>query len=194
MKRNPVLLIHGIFRQKGIFNKMSSYLSSLGWEVHRFNLEPNNALIGIDKLALQISDYVEKNFSSSQPFDLVGLSMGGLVSRYYVQRLGGINRVQRLITISSPHQGTFMAYLLPFPGCVQMRPGSAFLEELNQDIEVLEQVNFTSLWTPYDFIIVPANSSQLGVGQEVKLSVFAHAMMARDNKSLAAVAEALTKL
>ncbi|MGK7877626.1 MAG: alpha/beta fold hydrolase [Xenococcaceae cyanobacterium] len=191
MTRNPVLLIHGIFRKKSVFNKMSAYLNSLGWEVHRFNLKPNNATLGLDKLAVQVADYIENTFPFSQPLDLVGLSMGGLVSRYYVQRLGGINRVQRFITISSPHNGTLMAYALPFTGCVQMRPGSAFLQDLNRDVEILEQLNYTSLWTPYDFIIVPAQSSQLGVGKEVKLSVFAHAMMVRDSSSLEAVAEAL---
>ncbi len=59
MNRNPVLLIHGIFRKKGIFNKMSAYLTSLGWEVHRFNLKPNNATLELDKLALQIGVYLE---------------------------------------------------------------------------------------------------------------------------------------
>ncbi len=191
MNRNPVLLIHGIFRKKGVFNKMSAYLTSLRWEVHRFNLKPNNATLELDKLALQIGDYIEKTFPYSQPLDLVGLSMGGLVSRYYVQRLGGINRVERFITISSPHNGTFMAYALPSIGCVQMRPGSAFLQDLNRDVDVLEKVNFTSVWTPYDFIIVPARSSRLGVGKEVKLSVFAHGMMVRHSSSLNAVAEAL---
>lgn len=192
MKRNPVLLVHGIFVKQRVFNRLYAYLTALGWEVHRFDLKPNNGRLGLDELALQIADYVEKNFSSSQPFDLVGLSMGGLVSRYYVQRLGGIKRVERLITIASPHQGTIMAYLLPFSSCVQMRPGSNFLQDLNQDIAVLEQINFTSLWTPYDFVIVPARSSQLGIGQEVKLSVFAHAMMVRDKRILEVVEATLS--
>ena len=191
MKRHPVLLIHGFFIKKMVFNKMSAYFASLGWEVHRFDLKTNNGNLGLEKLAEQVSDYVEKTFAPSQPFDLVGLSMGGLVSRYYVQRLGGIERVKRFVTISSPHNGTLMAYLLPITSCVQMRPNSGFLENLNRDVDVLKQLNFTSLWTPYDFIIIPPESSQLGVGQEVKLSVFAHAMMARDDRSLEAVAKAL---
>jgi triacylglycerol lipase len=189
--RNPVLLVHGIFRKQSVFNRMAVYLSKLGWDVHRFNLVPNSGRLALEQLALQILDYVDHNFAPHQPLDLVGLSMGGLVSRYYIQRLGGINRVQRFITISAPHQGTLMAYALPFVGCVQMRPHSDFLTNLNQDKEVLNQVNFTSIWTPYDFIIVPARSSQLGVGKEIKLSVFAHAMMAWDQRTIQAVTKAL---
>lgn len=191
--RNPVLLVHGIIRTSAVFRKMSTYLSQQGWSVHSFNLTPNNASLGLDQLATQVADYVDKTFPPEQPLDLIGLSMGGLVTRYYVQRLGGIDRVQRFITISAPHQGTRMAYLLPRLGCIQMRPGSAFLKDLNQDATMLERLNFTSIWTPWDFIIVPARSSQMPIGQEVKLSVLAHALMVRDIRCWQTVAAALSK-
>jgi len=189
--RNPVLLVHGIIRTSSVFSTMSTYLTKQGWSVYTFNLKPNNATLGLDRLAIQVADYVDKIFSPEQPLDVLGLSMGGLVTRYYVQRLGGIDRVQRFITISAPHQGTRMAYLSPRLGCVQMRPGSAFLEDLNQDASMLERLNFTSIWTPWDYIIVPACSSQMPVGREVKVPVFAHAFMARDLRSLQAVESAL---
>ncbi|HBB31010.1 MAG TPA: lipase [Cyanobacteria bacterium UBA8803] len=189
--RNPVLLVHGIIRTSAVFRQMSAYLTQQGWSVYSFDLKPNNAKLGLDQLATQVADYVDQTFPPEQPIDLVGLSMGGLVSRYYVQRLGGIDRVQRFITISAPHQGTRMAYLWNRPGCVHMRPGSAFLKDLNQDAHILERLNFTSIWTPWDFIIVPACSSQMPVGREVKVLVFAHGFMVRDARSLQAVASAL---
>ncbi|MBP0029113.1 MAG: alpha/beta fold hydrolase [Roseofilum sp. Guam] len=190
--RNPVVLIHGIFRKAYVFNRMAKYLKERGWEVHRFDVVPNTSIVGLDQLALQIKTYVDQTFAPDQPIDLIGLSMGGLVSRYYVQRLGGLDKIQRFITISSPHHGTYLAYLLPFIGCVQMRPGSGFLADLNADMHKLEQVKFSSLWTPYDFVIVPAQSSQMPVGKNVKLSVFPHAMMVRSNSTLVTVAKALT--
>lgn len=200
-QKNPVLLVHGIFRPASIFNKMSAYLSDRGWPVYALNMKQYNGIIGLDLLAKQVAEYIENTFGPQQPIDLVGLSMGGIVSRYYVQRLQGIKRVQRLITIGSPHYGTRMAYFLPLPGCLQMRPGSLFLQDLNNDIEMLEQIKFTSIWTPYDFIIVPAASAaqvriettkQL-LGKEKKVLVFAHAMLVRNNKTLQAVAEALNE-
>lgn len=191
--RNPVLLIHGIFRKSGIFHKMSAYLRDLGWSVYSLDLSPRWGNASIDELAQQMADYIDKNFEPQQPLDIVGLSMGGLVTRYYLQRLGGINRVQRFIAISSPHNGTWMAYTLWGKGCVQMRPGSAFLEDLNRDAELLAKLNFTSIWTDWDFIIVPASSSQISAAKEVKVSVFAHAMMVRHSSSLQAVAAALSE-
>ena len=191
--RNPVLLIHGIFRKSAIFHKMSAYLRDLGWSVYTLDLSPHWGNASIDELAKQMADYIDKNFEPQQRLDIVGLSMGGLVTRYYLQRLGGMNRVQRFIAISSPHSGTWTAYTLWGKGCVQMRPGSAFLEDLNRDAALLEKLNFTSIWTDWDFIIVPASSSQISAAKEVKLSVFAHAMMARHSSSLKAVAEALSE-
>jgi triacylglycerol lipase len=193
IKRNPVLLVHGIFRKSGVFHQMSAYLTDLGWSVRAIDLTPNYGSIGLEELALQVSEYINKNFPANCPIDIVGLSMGGLVSRYYLQRLGGIDRVQRFVAISSPHNGTWMAYTLGGKACIQMRPNSDFLQDLNRDAKALDRLNFTSIWTPWDFIIVPATSSQMPVGKEVKLPVFAHAMMVRDSRSLQAVAEALAK-
>jgi triacylglycerol lipase len=190
---NPVLLIHGIDDTNAIFHKMVPYLKNLGWDVHILDLSPNNGEMGIDQMAHQIADYVDRTFSPDQPFDLVGFSMGGIVSRYYVQRLGGIQRVNRFITISSPHQGTWTAYLRLNTGCNQMRCGSAFLNDLNQDITVLEQINFTSIWTPMDLMIVPAHSSRMAVGREVRLPVLFHAWMVIDVNCLKAVATALAE-
>jgi triacylglycerol lipase len=190
--RNPVLLIHGFLVKKSVFDRMYAYLTLKGWEVHRFDLIPSNGSRGIDKLALQIADYIEQNFPASVPIDLVGLSMGGIVSRYYIQRLGGLDRVQRFITISSPHHGTLLAYSLPLISCQQMRPNSVFLKDLNRDAHLLKQLNFTSIWTPYDFIMIPPETSQLGIGKEMKISVFTHKMMVIDSRILEAVSQALS--
>jgi triacylglycerol lipase len=192
MKRNPVVLVHGFLVKKTVFDRMYTYLTARDWDVHRFDLIPSNGNRGLDKLALQVADYVEQNFPRSQAIDLVGLSMGGLVSRYYVQRLGGIDRVERFVTISAPHHGTLLAYTLPFLSCQQMRPNSKFLQDLNRDADVLKQLSFTSIWTPYDFIMIPPQTSLLGIGKEVKTSVFTHRMMAIDQQSLQAVATALS--
>ena len=191
-KSNPVLLIHGINDTGAVFHKMAPYLAALGRQVYDLSLTPNNGNVGLDNLAEQVAAYIDKTFAPEQPLDLVGFSMGGIVSRYYVQRLGGIERVQSFITISSPHQGTTAAYLSQRPGCIQMRPDSAFLKDLNQDVAMLNQLNFTSIWTPFDLIIVPARSSQLPVGREIMVPVPAHPWMLTDSRSIKSVVEALS--
>jgi triacylglycerol lipase len=188
---NPVLLVHGINDTGAVFYKMIPYLKERGLTVYDLNLVPNNGDLGLDKLALQVATFIDKTFTPEQSLDLVGFSMGGIVSRYYVQRLGGIALVQRFITISSPHYGTVIAYASQRPGCLQMRPNSPFLKDLNSDMAMLKQLNFTSIWTPYDMMIVPASSSQMPIGTEVIIPVALHPWMLTDSRSIAAVAEAL---
>ena len=190
-KPNPVLLIHGIFDTIRIFEKMSRYLKKLGWEVYSLNLVPNYGILGLDKLAEQVADYVNKTFPPNQPLDLIGFSMGGIVSRYYVQRLGGIDKVENFITISAPHNGTLTGYALNLAAPIQMRPKSNFLENLNQDIALLDKTNFTSIWTPYDAMILPPKSSQVPVGRDIKIDVFFHPWMVSDEKVLKVIVEVL---
>lgn len=192
--KNPVLLIHGIYDTISKFNSMYAYLTQRGWDVHRINLTPNIGSARLDYLATQVADYVENAFHPSQAIDLVGFSMGGLVTRYYLQRLGGIKRVERYISISAPNNGTLLAYGLPLSGIAQMRPNSRFLRDLNRDArKVLSTINFTLFWTPYDLMIVPAISSIMGIGREIQLPVLVHAWMVQDMRTLKGIERALSE-
>lgn len=190
--RHPVLLVHGIWRSGATFGRMSRYLRERGFAVHAIDLVPSDGTVGLEALASQIAAYVDAELSPGSALDLVGFSMGGVVSRYYVQRLGGVERVRRLVTVSSPHHGTATAYLTRRPGGVQMRPESPFLAELNGDLAALERVDFTSIWTPLDLMIVPADSSRLPLGREVLVAAPLHGLMLHDPRALRAVAEALS--
>lgn len=192
-QRNPVLLVHGITDTEAVFDEMAVFLGKQGWPVYSLDLIPNNGEVGLDVLAQQLANYIASNFAPEQTLDIVGFSMGGIVSRYYIQRLGGINRVQRFITISSPHHGTVVAYASRNVGCMQMRPNSEFLKDLNTDGEMLQQLNFTSIWTNYDLMIIPANSSKMPVGKEVIIPVALHSWMLTDSRCIAAVATALAQ-
>jgi triacylglycerol esterase/lipase EstA (alpha/beta hydrolase family) len=58
---------------------------------------------------------------------------------------------------------------------------------------MLKQLNFTSIWTPYDLMIIPPESSQLGIGKEITLPVLLHPLMLTDSRTLSIVAKILTK-
>ena len=191
-QRNPVLLVHGIWDTSQVFHKMSSYLKQQDCDVYDLDLVPNNGDSPLEELAQQVANYVSANFSPNKPLDLVGFSMGGIVSRYYVQRLGGLKRVRRFITISSPHHGPWIAHLSQRPGAKQMRPNSALLQDLNRDVSILKQIDYTSIWTPLDMMIFPANSSKMPIGKEIVIPVPLHAWMLIDPRVLTAVAEVLS--
>lgn len=187
----PVLLIHGLGDTSHLFRRMAAALESAGFETHALDLTPNNGQDGIERLALQIEDYVSRHFPPEQIFDLIGFSMGGIVARFYVQRLGGISRVRRFITISSPHNGTWTARLLNHPGICQMRQNSEFLRDLNSDCDMLARTGFVSIWTRFDLMIVPARSSILPVGRSIHIGALLHPWMVTDARVFRAVREIL---
>ncbi|MEM9502659.1 MAG: alpha/beta fold hydrolase [Cyanobacteria bacterium P01_E01_bin.43] len=192
--QNPILLVPGIDDTARIFDKMVAYLGDRGWSaIHPLNLQPSNGNVGLDHLAQQVQQYVDCHLADADAIDIVGFSMGGMVSRYYIQRFGGWRRVQRFVTLSAPHNGTWTGYLRQNPGASQMRPNSAFLQDLNQTMDELQQVEFTSIWTPYDLMIVPANSSQLAVGRMIQLPVLGHPLMVTDARSLATIGDILSR-
>lgn len=189
--RNPVVLLHGIFDTAAVLGRLCAFLQQRGWATHRFELVPRFGQAGLDVLARQVADYVERTFGPGEKIDLVGFSMGGLVARYYIQRLGGLERVSRLVTISSPHRGTWTAFLLGNAGARQMRPGSAFLRDLDKDRKVLKCIRFTTIWTPWDLMILPAGSSVIPEGRPVRIGVGWHRLMVRDRRVLREVERAL---
>ena len=157
--------------------RMQHWLERRGWDVFAITLTPSDGTVSLTKLAEQIATYVENTFPLSSKIDLVSYSMGGLVCREYVQRLAGSARVDRLITLSTPHHGTWLAYFNGRPACREMRPASTFLNSLNGRLESLERVEFLSIWTPFDLMILPASSSRISVGRECKQWVLAHPLM-----------------
>jgi triacylglycerol lipase len=190
--RHPVLLVHGIWKTHTTFRRMARYLTERGFTVHGIDLTPNDGSAGIDELAAQLAAFIEATFPAGSPLDLIGFSMGGLVSRYYVQRLGGLARVRRFITISAPHHGSTWAHLRKLPGYLHMRPDSALLRDLAGDVARLAELNFTSIWTPLDLMILPPVSSRLAVGEEVLVAAPLHALMLEDPRCFRAVAAALS--
>jgi triacylglycerol lipase len=65
------------------------------------------------------------------------------------------------------------------------------LSDLNSDLSALEQVRFTSLWTPLDLTILPATSSQMKVGETISIVSPLHRTLLFDRRVLRRIAEVL---
>ncbi len=147
--------------------RMAAHLRKEGFAAHTPTVVPNWGQVGLDELARQLSSYIDANVLPGENFDLIGFSMGGMICRYYLQRLDGLRRVDRFITIGAPHHGSVLAHFINNPGCRQMRPDSDFIRDLNSDIATLEKVHFTSIWTPLDLIILPSDSSRTAASRNI---------------------------
>ena len=188
--RNPVVLVHGIYSSSRDMTRMAQWLRAEGHEVFTPDLSPAGGQAGVDELAQQLATYIEKHMPGRR-FDLVGFSMGGLVSRYYLQRLGGLERVDRFVSIAAPHHGSFVSYLNGRTGGRQMRPGSGFLHALRRDAGLLGRVKFTSIYTPLDLMVVPARSSEMPQAENVRIWAALHPSLILEARCIRAVANAL---
>lgn len=189
----PTILVPGFQDDAGRLRALTHWLGQENLHPHPFAPQPSNGTVEIEVLARQLARYIATTFPPSQPVNLFGFSMGGLICRSYVQQLGGVAQTRRLITLATPHWGTYMAYLFNRPACVQMRPGSAFLRDLNQDLTALECLNFTSIWTPLDLMIVPAMSSILAVGEMISIVSPMHRTLPMDPRILRTIADRLRR-
>ena len=189
--RGALVMVHGIFDTGALFHRMARHFEGRGWRTIAPSLHPRSGSAGLDVLAAQLKGVIDREVPPEEPLSLVGFSMGGLVSRYYLQRLGGLTRVRRFVAISAPQHGSFWARFVPTRGGRQMRPGGDFLRDLNGDLDRLAQIPVLSLWTPLDLMILPATSSLIPIGQTRKIVVPLHTLMLHDRRVFAAVGEFL---
>jgi triacylglycerol lipase len=190
----PVLLVHGLHDTASGLGTMKEHLERAGWPVVRTaSLEPNDGSVGVPDMARQVARAAEalRAETGAARIDVVGFSMGALVTRFWLQRLGGRDQVRRFVSISGPHAGTMMAYLQPGEGVKQMRPRSQLLRTLARDPTPFGEVEVYAFWTPLDLIIVPAVSSRLPGSTERTFPVLLHHWMRDDARVIGELIEVL---
>jgi triacylglycerol esterase/lipase EstA (alpha/beta hydrolase family) len=126
--RRTLVLVHGLGANRSSFGPLQIYLRPAGFKDQlAFGYRPKGS---IESLALQLKRTIDARVKGGR-VDMVTHSMGGLVSRFYLQHLGGARRVDRLITLGTPHHGTHAATFVPSALVRQLEPGSPFLRHLN---------------------------------------------------------------
>jgi len=179
-----VVLVHGFLETGSTYKMLRKRLEKRGVEVFVPRLRHIDGRGGLEKLALHLKLDIDEKFGTEQPISIVAFSMGGLVSRQYLQNLGGAARCENLITISSPHHGTSAAWFYPTRGTEEMRPGSPFLAELQRTQDRLGNIPVTSYRTPMDLVILPPSSSIWDRAENVEYPVLLHPLMLNSNRVL----------
>lgn len=99
-----------------------------------------------------------------EEIDIVAHSKGGLIARYYVKRLNGARRVRHLVTLATPHRGTWIAFFsIPLLGwfarsVYQMTPLSPFIRRLQKG-PWPANVALTSISSTADWVAPPGRCS-----------------------------------
>jgi triacylglycerol lipase len=157
----PILLVHGIMDNRSVFTVFRRALRRRGFgTVHAVNYSLFTG--DVRTAAHELRTHVERlrERTGADRVHIVGHSLGGMIARYYVQRLGGSAAVDTLVTLGSPHSGTLSAYLMPTPLAAQLRPGSELLEELTLPVPGCP-TRFLVVWSRMDQMIVPQRNARL---------------------------------
>lgn len=157
----PILLLHGLVDNRSIFTLLRRALRRRGFgQVLTLNYSPftQDVRTAAERLARLVENTCET--TGYERVHVVGHSLGGLVARYYVQQMGGDERVHTLVTLGSPHSGTYAAHLLPSRLSRQLRPGSELMAELAAPAPGC-RTRFVSFWSDLDQLVVPKRSARL---------------------------------
>lgn len=157
----PIILVHGLVDNRSIFTLLRRALRRRGFgQVITLNYSPFTQDIRL--VARRLAALVERTCEETgyERVHVIGHSLGGVVARYYVQRLGGDARVHTLCTLGAPHAGTYAARLLPHKVVKQLRPGSDVMRELAEPAPGL-RTRFVAFWSDLDQLVVPKRSARI---------------------------------
>ena len=159
----PVLLVNGYADVEDTpwWDVLESHFREVGYadeDVHRADLGdvPGTTVDSPTEYAEVVADRLATiGDEYGREVDVVAHSMGGLDSRWAIEKLDAARYVDDLVTLGTPHQGTYVAYLGALTdGGRDMIPGSDFLTELN-DGTLAEGVDYLALWSSADELIAP---------------------------------------
>ncbi|MBY0463656.1 MAG: alpha/beta fold hydrolase [Burkholderiales bacterium] len=160
---NPrgVLLVHGFMCNRGLWNGWLAELARRDVPVVAVNLEP--FLGSIDDYVPIIERAVSAlTASSGRPPLVVAHSMGGLAMRAWLRATpDGAQRVAHVVTVGTPHQGTWLARWALATNARQMQLNSPWLSALAaQEPADLGQL-FTCWHSCADNIVYPLGTAVL---------------------------------
>jgi triacylglycerol lipase len=157
----PIILIHGVIDNRSIFTVLRRSLRGRGFgRLYALNYSPFTDDIAdvAARLRTLIEDVCEQ--TGYERVHIVGHSMGGLIARYYVQRLGGDAHVHTVVTLGSPHGGTVPARYSVWPVIRQMRTDGSIITELAEPAPGC-RTRFIAIWSDLDQLVLPQRNARI---------------------------------
>jgi pimeloyl-ACP methyl ester carboxylesterase len=158
----PIVLCHGYMHNKSAFLIMGRKLKQAGFaNVVALNFGPPSQRV--PQFAERLSEAVDRMLvhSGCEKVDLIGHSMGGLVVRYYIEKLDGAKNVDRAVALGAPNGGTKTAVFGIFKSAGQFRLDSKLITELKESPIAGEPANMTAIWSDFDSVVLPPENARL---------------------------------
>jgi predicted alpha/beta hydrolase family esterase len=176
----PVVFVHGILCNAGVWHRMLAALARQK-TANLFTLNFTPPFASMDRFARQLAERVEQacRATGTEQAIIVGHSMGGLVARAWIARLGGAARAARVVTLGSPHLGSLLARGFPARWASEMLCGSKWLEQLAAQGACAGGAPVTSVYSRADEFIAPQESARLEGARNVALERLGHLALLR---------------
>lgn len=182
-----LVFVHGLGANRSGFLPLQTYLRAHGHaRQYAFRYRSSGSLEG---LALRLKREVDAHVRGGR-IDVVAHSMGGLVARLWIQALGGHRRVDRLVTLATPHHGSHAATFIPTPLVRQLLPDGPFLRHLNA-LPPPPRVRVTSIVAGRDLLVQPVDSARCPFGEALAFTDLGHVELLFRPRVFGAVLRAL---
>lgn len=197
----PVILVHGYLASPVLMKPLQRRFRQLGREAFTVSLTPF-AVGDVRRMARQLDASINTvlNQTGAQRVDVVGVSLGGILGRYWLQELDGVRRTRRFVAVGSPFAGTWFALLgvltlgLVSRGAWQCLPGSGLLQEIRGKLPI----PCTSISMRGDRV-APPERCRIPGGDNIVLdpprflSPVAHQYLVLSDETMRAIHQALTR-
>lgn len=173
-----IVFVHGIAGAGSNWDPMIERFEQDGWPADRL-IARSYADPGwgsnVDNAA-QLAQWVQElSERGASHIAVVAHSMGGLSSRYYLQRLGGTASVDVFVTLGTMHHGLLSSCLSPVAVTVwqELCLAGPFLTDLNTAPATPGPTRWVSIFSSGDAVVGP-DSSRLRGAQNIELEGIGH--------------------
>lgn len=178
LRIDGIVFVHGINGSSSDWTTMVDRFKNDGWPADRLIArtysDPRWGCNGTN--ATQLSGWVQELASrGATRIAVVAHSMGGLSSRYYLQRLGGTSSVVVFITLGTMHHGLSNSCLSPLPVCVwkEVCQSGPFIADLNTAPATPGPTKWVSIFSTGDTTVPVASATLIGA-QNIQLTGLTH--------------------
>lgn len=188
----PLIFVHGLGGKRGDFLLMSWYFWLTGRKrSYKIHFEKGQS---IDDMATALARFVRdvKKATGEKQVEIVAHSLGGIISRLAISKHRLASSVKTLVTLGTPHKGTYSARYANTDITRDLRPDSDLIKKLNKK-PLPKSVRCVSFWSRNDLLILPAESAALENSEQIDATPFTHFSYLLNPKCWTAVEDALNK-
>lgn len=172
--RRGVVLVHGFVCNRGLWNPWMHELRRAGVPFVAVNLEP--LFCSIDRYVPIVEAAVSRlERNTGMPPLIVAHSMGGLAVRRWLAEQRDAGRVHHVLTMGTPHHGTWLGRFAASRNAREMRSASEWQQRLRS--REGDFGRFSCYYSHCDNIVFPASTATLPGARNIHLPATAHVRM-----------------